>query len=113
MTGCAPAGRLRQQPSCACPQAERTRLPSHRRRSCTGSVSANLEATRQVGVLLPGSQKLSRYTIGGGDLAALSARLADMRKKAAAVGGRPVRILSCYEPGLDGPWLPRWMTGRS
>ncbi|MCK1711133.1 MULTISPECIES: hypothetical protein [unclassified Bradyrhizobium] len=44
----------------------------------------------ELGVLLPGSQKLSRYTIGGGDLAALTARLADMRKKAAA-DGRPVR----------------------
>ncbi|MCK1730278.1 hypothetical protein IVA82_35440, partial [Bradyrhizobium sp. 142] len=40
----------------------------------------------ELGVLLPGSQKLSRYTIGGGDLAALTARLADMRKKAAADG---------------------------
>ncbi|MGY4282739.1 hypothetical protein ACVWXO_001959 [Bradyrhizobium sp. LM2.7] len=55
----------------------------------------------ELGVLLPGSQKLSRYTIGGGDLAALTARLADMRKKAAA-DGRPVRVLSCYEAGLDG-----------
>src|SRR5262245_8850175 len=70
------------------------------------------KAKWKLGVLLPGSQKLSRYTIGGGDLAALSARLADMRKKAAAVGGRPVRILSCYEAGLDGHWLHRWLTGQ-
>ncbi|MCK1725108.1 hypothetical protein IVA82_07400, partial [Bradyrhizobium sp. 142] len=48
------------------------------------------QAKWKLGVLLPGSQKLSRYTIGGGDLAALTARLADMRKKAAA-DGRPVR----------------------
>lgn len=39
------------------------------------------KAKWKLGVLLPGSQKLSRYTIGGGDLAALAARLADMRKK--------------------------------
>jgi len=66
----------------------------------------------ELGVLLPGSQKLSRYTIGGGDLAALTARLADMRKKAAA-DGRPVRVLSCYEAGLDGHWLHRWLMGQS
>jgi transposase len=71
------------------------------------------KAKWKLGVLLPGSQKLSRYTIGGGDLAALTARLADMRKKAAAaVACRPVRILSCYEAGLDGHWLHRWLTGR-
>ena len=63
----------------------------------------------KLGVLLPGSQKLSRYTIQGGDLAALAGRLADMRRKA-AMGGRPVRILSCYEAGLDGHWLHRWLT---
>lgn len=62
----------------------------------------------KLGVLLPGSQKLSRYTIGGGDVVALAARLADMRKKAAA-DGRPIRILSCYEAGLDGHWLHRWL----
>lgn len=69
------------------------------------------KAKWKLGVLLPGSQKLSRYTIGGGDLAALAARLADMRKKA-AVGGQPLRILSCYEAGLDGHWLHRWLTGQ-
>ncbi len=67
------------------------------------------KAKWRLGALLPGSEKLSRYTIGGGDLAALAARLADMRKKA-AMSGRPVRILSCYEAGLDGHWLHRWLT---
>jgi hypothetical protein len=71
------------------------------------------KAKWKLGVLLPGSQELCRYTIGGGDLAALAARLAEMRKKAAAAaGGRPVRILSCYEAGLDGHWLNRWLTGQ-
>src|SRR5215831_267942 len=67
------------------------------------------KAKWKLGVLLPVSQKLSRYTIGAGDLVALAARLADMRKKAAAAC-RPVRILSCYEAGLDGHWLHRWLT---
>src|SRR5437667_6522273 len=36
-----------------------------------------------LGVMLPGSEKLSRYTIAGGDLAALTARLCDIRTKVA------------------------------
>ncbi|MBV8262793.1 MAG: IS110 family transposase [Candidatus Eremiobacteraeota bacterium] len=69
------------------------------------------KAKWKLGVLLPGSQKLSRYTINGGDLVALAARLADMRKKAAATG-RPISIVSCYEAGLDGHWLHRWLSGQ-
>ena len=69
------------------------------------------KAKWKLGVMLPGSQKLSRYTIAGGDLGALASRLADMRKRAAAQG-RPVRILSCYEAGLDGHWLHRWLTAQ-
>ncbi|MGY4284007.1 hypothetical protein ACVWXO_003227 [Bradyrhizobium sp. LM2.7] len=59
-------------------------------------------------MLLPGSQKLSRYTIGGGDLAALTARLADMRKKAAADGAgryvfcRATRRVSTATGCIDG-----------
>ena len=65
----------------------------------------------KLGVTLPDSQKLSRYTIEGGDLAALAARLSDMRKKAAAQG-QPVRVVSCYEAGFDGHWLHRWLTAQ-
>ena len=57
------------------------------------------KAKWKLGVMLPGSQKLSRYTIAGGDLGALASRLADMRKRAAAQG-RPVRILSGTRQGL-------------
>jgi transposase len=52
---------------------------------------------------------MSRYTIAGGDLAALVARLSDARAKAER-SGKPVRILSCYEAGFDGHWLHRWLT---
>jgi transposase len=67
--------------------------------------------TWQLGVLRPGSDKLSRYSIAGGDLTALASRLARWRAEAGQ-GGRPVRILSCYEAGLDGHWLHRWLTGQ-
>jgi transposase len=62
----------------------------------------------QLGILLPGAEKLSRYRIDGGDLVALSEVLSKARAKAAQ-SGKPVRVLSCYEAGLDGHWLHRWL----
>ena len=67
------------------------------------------KAKWKLGVMLPGSQKMSRYTIDGGDLTALSGRLLAARCKAEN-SGKPVRVLSCYEAGLDGHWLHRWLT---
>lgn len=67
------------------------------------------KAKWKLGVMVPGSDKMSRYTISGGDLEALSGRLAQARSRAGR-GGRPVRILSCYEAGYDGHWLHRWLT---
>jgi transposase len=67
------------------------------------------KAKWRLGVMLPGSQKISHYTIDGGDLKALKERLEDMRAKAGRAG-KPVRILSCFEAGLDGHWLDRWLT---
>jgi transposase len=67
------------------------------------------KATWKLGLLLPGSQKLSRYSIPGGDLKALTERLTMARAKAASCG-KPVRIISCYEAGFDAHWLHRWLT---
>jgi transposase len=63
----------------------------------------------KLGVLLPGSQKLSRYAIAGGDLAELTKLLALARQRAERSSGKPVRVLSCYEAGYDGHWLHRWL----
>jgi transposase len=63
----------------------------------------------QLGVMTPGAQKMSRYRIEGGNLVELFHVLAKVRAKAEQQG-RPVRILSCYEAGLDGHWLHRWLT---
>jgi transposase len=51
---------------------------------------------------------MSRFTITGGDLAALEARLAVARAKAERCC-EAVRIVSCYEAGFDGHWLHRWL----
>src|SRR6266567_1638090 len=63
----------------------------------------------QLGMMMPGAEKMSRYRIEGGNLAALSSVLARARAKAEQLG-KPVRILSCYEAGLDGHWLHRWLS---
>ncbi len=62
-----------------------------------------------LGVLQPGAAKESRYQIEGGDVKALSGVLARARAKAEELG-KPARILSCYEAGLDGHWLHRWLS---
>jgi len=67
------------------------------------------KAKWKLGVMMPCSDKMSRYTIAGGDLAALTERLAAARTGAARTG-KPVRIVSCYEAGFDGHWLHRWLT---
>jgi transposase len=53
---------------------------------------------------------MSRFTITG-DVTGLAARLTAVRSKACQ-GGRPVRILACFEAGLDGHWLQRWLTAQ-
>jgi transposase len=62
----------------------------------------------RVGVLQPGSQKLSCYVLDGGDVTELRRRLSEWRAGAGS-GGRGVRMLSCYEAGRDGHWLHRWL----
>jgi transposase len=62
----------------------------------------------QLGIMLPGADKLSRYQVNGGNMVELADRLAKARAKAAR-SGKPVRVLSCYEAGLDGHWLHRWL----
>jgi transposase len=66
------------------------------------------KAKWKLGIVLPGSEKMSRFTIDGGDLEALAGRLALARAKAERCC-EAVRIVSCYEAGFDGHWLHRWL----
>lgn len=67
------------------------------------------KAKWQLGIMIPGAEQMSRYRIDGGNLAELSGILARARSRAGQLG-KPVRIVSCYEAGLDGHWLHRWLT---
>jgi transposase len=60
----------------------------------------------------PGSSKVSRHPVTGGDLAGLLALIERARTAAEARLGRPVRVVSCYEAGYDGFWPHRALTGR-
>src|SRR5215470_10060036 len=59
--------------------------------------------------LLPGSSKVSRFRLAGGDTAGLLELLGAAREKATRLGFPRARIVSCYEAGYDGFWLHRWL----
>src|SRR5712691_7898569 len=74
------------------------------------------KAKWKLGIVTPGTRKLSRYTVAGGAVAAVAARIATARAKAARAkaldDGRPVRVVSLYEAGYDGFWLHRWLVAQ-
>lgn len=90
-------------------KADRTDAPTAQEYATVHVVFELSKSKWKLGVMSAGSQKISRFTIAGGDLPALSARLALAREKAAR-SGKEVRIVSCYEAGFDGHWLHRWLT---
>ena len=69
---------------------DRTDAPAASEYATVSLVFELSKAKRKLGVMLPGSQKMSRFTIAGGDVTALAARLAAVRSKACQ-DGRPVR----------------------
>jgi transposase len=87
---------------------DRTDVPAGTEYATVYVVFELSQATWRIGVLLPGSQKTSRFMIDAGDTGTLATRLASMRAKAEHCG-KPVRIVSCYEAGLDAHWLHRWL----
>src|SRR5258708_2753227 len=71
-------------------------------------VSLELSPSRWlVTSLSPGSEKLSKRWVSGGDGPALLALLAELRALAERRIGRSVRVLTIHEAGLDGFWLHR------
>jgi len=92
---------------------DRTDAPAAAAEHGTVFVAFELSKAKwQLGIVLPGSAKMSRFVIAGGDTAALTARLDWARAKAAGRQGRAVRLVSCYEAGYEGFWLHRWLVAR-
>ncbi len=71
------------------------------------SVTSWLVAAR-----LPGAEKPRLHRIEGGDTAALLALIAELRSRASAKGGRPAKVVCCFEAGRDGFWLHRLLVMR-
>src|SRR5918997_1571768 len=74
------------------------------------TVFASLElgwARWLVTVSAPESNKLSRYTLAGGDSTGLLQLLAQLRTAAERKLGTPASVVVVREAGPDGFWLPR------
>jgi transposase len=79
-------------------------------RSDVASIFVSLELSRSrwlVTSLSPGSGKMSKHSVAGGDGAGLLDLLTRLRDKAEQRAGTPVRIVVIQEAGLDGFWIHR------
>ncbi|PDT43955.1 IS110 family transposase [Sinorhizobium fredii] len=75
-----------------------------------GAVFVSLELSKSIWLvtsLSPGSEKMSRHSVPGGDLPALLACLNLLREKAEAREGRLYPVIVIQEAGLDGFWIHR------
>src|SRR3712207_3857580 len=74
------------------------------------SIFASLELSRSqwlVTVMMPGGDKMSKYSVPGGDAAALLGLLSQLRARAERRVGSPVGIVTIQEAGFDGFWIHR------
>ena len=79
-------------------------------RTDLGAIFVSLELSRSswvVTALLPGSERMSRHTVPGGDIAGLLDRFSQLWGKAQARTGRHFPIIVIQEAGLDGFWIHR------
>jgi transposase len=60
-----------------------------------------------VGIHTPLADKVSRYSVPGGNSGALLDCIGRVREQAERRLGRSVRVVCCYEAGYDGFWLHR------
>lgn len=75
-----------------------------------GAIFVSLELSKStwlVTSLSPGSEKMSRRTVVGGDTAGLFICFAELRKKAQTREGKLYPLVVIQEAGLDGFWIDR------
>jgi transposase len=75
-----------------------------------GAIFVSLELSKStwlVTSLPPGSEKMSRHSVPGGDRPALLACLSALREKTQAREGQLYPVIAIQEAGLDGFWLHR------
>lgn len=79
-------------------------------RPAPASIFASLELSRSrwlVTIMAPGSDKMSKYSVPGGDGGALLGLLARLRARAERHAALPVEIVTIQEAGFDGFWIHR------
>lgn len=80
-------------------------------RTNLGAIFVSLELSRSTWLitsLLPGSgEKMSKHGVSAGNIAALSARLCELKQKAFARTGISFQVIVIQEAGLDGFWIHR------
>ena len=75
-----------------------------------GAIFVSLELSKStwlVTSLSPGSEKMSRHSVPGGNMPALLACLDILRDKAQARDGQRYPVIAIQEAGLDGFWIHR------
>src|SRR6516165_8556772 len=93
------------------PMHQATTLPE---RTCSrgdcATLFVSLELSRSTWVattLAPGSSKMSKYTLVGGDGHQLLDLLARLKSRAEQRIAAPVKVVAIHEVGLDGFWIHR------
>src|SRR3982750_1966490 len=80
-------------------------------RSDLNAIFVSLELSRSTWVITSlapgGGEKMSRHSVPSGDIAALLARLSQLKEKARARTGQVFPIIVIQEAGLDGFWIHR------
>src|SRR3954453_1034239 len=75
------------------------------------AIFVSLELSRSTWVITSlapgGGEKMSRHSVPSGDIAALLARLSQLKEKARPRTGHVFPIIVIQEAGLDGFWIPR------
>src|SRR5215213_10098499 len=80
-------------------------------RTDLGAIFVSLELSRSTWLITSlspgGGEKMSKHQVRGGDIAALLARLSQLKDKARVRTGHVFPIIAIQEAGLDGFWIHR------
>jgi transposase len=84
-------------------------------RTDLGAIFVSLELSRSLWLVTSispgGREKMSKHVVRAGDIAALLARFAELKKRALARTGKMASIIVVQEAGLDGFWIHRVLQG--
>lgn len=81
-----------------------------------GAICVSLELSKSTWLitsLSPGSEKLSRHSVPGGDMAGLLNRLMSLRATVKALRGKDYPVIVIHEAGFDGFWIHRALSAEA